>query len=86
MPEPDTARAGILIHEEILELLERGALKGRQPTLPAQVQPASLDLRLGEYAVRVRTGFLPEATTVEERLADLGLYRFDLKAGGVLER
>ncbi len=86
MPGATTARDGILTHEEILELLERGALKGRQPTLPAQVQPASLDLRLGEYAVRVRTGFLPEATTVEEKLADLGLYRFDLKSGGVLER
>ncbi|HET6202281.1 MAG TPA: 2'-deoxycytidine 5'-triphosphate deaminase [Planctomycetota bacterium] len=86
MARAATGTEGILVHGEILDLVERGALKGRQPIAPAQVQPASLDLRLGEYAVRVRTGFLPETTTVEERLRDLEVYRFDLRAGGVLER
>src|SRR4051812_19406087 len=34
----------------------------------SQIQPASLDLRLGRYAYRVRASFLPGASTVEQKL------------------
>ena len=52
-----------------------------------QVQPASLDLRLGPLAHRVRAGFLPGAGTVEDRLALLSTATVPLTGdGAVLER
>ncbi|MCB1518246.1 MAG: 2'-deoxycytidine 5'-triphosphate deaminase [Hyphomicrobiaceae bacterium] len=52
-----------------------------------QIQPASLDLRLGEKAFRIRSSFLPgRNATVEERVAELTLHEIDLREGAVLER
>ena len=52
-----------------------------------QVQPASLDLRLGDIAYRVRSSFLPgPEQTVAERIRTLELHRLDLTNGAVLER
>ena len=52
-----------------------------------QFQPASLDLRLGSVAYRVRASFLPgRDATVEQRLADLAMHKMDITDGGVLER
>ncbi len=52
-----------------------------------QVQPASLDLRLGDTAYRVRSSFLPgPEQTVADRIAALELHRLDLSDGAVLER
>jgi dCTP deaminase len=52
-----------------------------------QFQPASLDLRLGAVAYRVRASFLPgKSATVEQRLADLTMHKMDISNGGVLER
>ena len=52
-----------------------------------QYQPASLDLRLGAHAYRVRASFLPgKSTTVEQRLAELTMHKMDISNGGVLER
>ena len=51
-----------------------------------QLQPASLDLRLGCRAYRVRAGFLPGARrTVQEALKDISLHSFSLEEGAVLE-
>lgn len=52
-----------------------------------QFQPASLDLRLGAVAYRVRASFLPgKDATVEDRLKDLAMHKMDIGNGGVLER
>jgi len=52
-----------------------------------QVQPASLDLRLGRVAYRIRASFLPgRGRTVAERLAEFADHRMDLTGGAVLER
>lgn len=54
---------------------------------PDQLQPASLDLRLGNIAYRVRASFLPGASsTVEKKIAQLDSYTVDLSEGAVLER
>ena len=53
--------------------------------MPDQIQPASLDLRLGEVAYRVRASFLPGRTTVAERIDGLKLHEFALSDGAVLE-
>ena len=53
----------------------------------AAVQPASVDLRLGEHAWALRCSFLPDShSTVEEKVADLAFERIDLRDGATLER
>jgi dCTP deaminase len=54
---------------------------------PESVQPASVDLRLGEHAWALRCSFLPDSdSTVEEKIADLAFERIDLRDGATLER
>src|SRR5690554_2574314 len=70
----------------------RAMIAGREiaadiPILPEQVQPASLDLRLGTTAYRVRASFLAGAgRSVAERLAEFEMHRMDLAPGAVLEK
>ena len=81
------ARPGILPCQTIEALIETGAVTAATPFAPDQVQPASLDLRLGATAWRVRASFLPGAgRKVTDRLADVAMHRLDLTAGAVLER
>src|SRR5439155_1396111 len=69
------------------EAIVRGIVSWDGPADPPSVQPASLDLRLGPVAYRLRCSFLPDVDhTVEERLEDLALGEIDLrKEGGILE-
>lgn len=50
-----------------------------------QLQPNSVDLRLGRTAYRVRCGFLPETQRVEEKIETLYQHSFSIEEGGVLE-
>jgi dCTP deaminase len=51
------------------------------------IQPASVDLRLGEHAWALRCSFLPDSeSTVEEKIEDLAFDRIDLRDGATLER
>jgi len=81
-----TAPPGILPCQAIDRLIADGGVTALSPFAPDQVQPASLDLRLGATAWRVRASFLPGARTVAERLGDLSMHRLDLSSGAVLER
>jgi dCTP deaminase len=57
------------------------------PPAPDQIQPASLDLRLGGTAWRVRASFLPgPGATLADRLDDFAMHRIDLGPGAVLEK
>src|ERR1700749_256619 len=77
---------GILPDRLIHALAASGAIPAAQPFVPGQVQPASLDLRLGAVAYRVRASFLPgPGTSVEKRIAELKLHQIDLRDGAVLE-
>jgi dCTP deaminase len=72
--------------QAIRGLLTAGQVLTDVPPQPDQVQPASLDLRLGEKAIRVRASFLPgPGETVADRLEDLHLHSIDLVRGAVLE-
>jgi dCTP deaminase len=67
-------------------MLEAGEIVCAAPPVAGQVQPASLDLRLGRRAYRVRASFLPGTATVAARLADFEMHSFDLTDGAVLEK
>ena len=78
---------GILPCQSIDELIARGAITSDSPFDADQVQPASLDLRLGARAWRVRASFLPgRGRTVAERIAQVAMHELDLTRGAVLER
>jgi dCTP deaminase len=57
-----------------------------RPLAEDQIQPASLDLRLGGHAWRIRASFLPGAATVADRLPDFEMHRIELGPGAVLEK
>ena len=78
--------AGVIPAQDIGRMLIDGAITTGTPLVPGQVQPASLDLRLGTEAFRVRASFLPGARTVAERLSDFEMHRIDLGPGAVLEK
>ncbi|MCT8160729.1 2'-deoxycytidine 5'-triphosphate deaminase [Pseudoruegeria sp. SHC-113] len=78
---------GVLPCQTIEKMIENGTLAGDPAILPDQIQPASLDLRLGHVAYRVRASFLAgHGRTVAERLAEFEMHRVDLSGGAVLEK
>jgi dCTP deaminase len=77
---------GLLPDGMIGALLRTGAILTSAPVAPDQIQPASLDLRLGDVAFRVRASFLPgRHATVAERIDQLKLHEIALADGAVLE-
>jgi len=90
-PQPSVSaasrRSGILPSQAIAKLIESGGIAASRPIPPGQIQPASLDLRLGPIAHRVRASFLPgSGATVMQRIEHLGMHSMDLSQGAVLER
>lgn len=78
---------GVCPNQTIETMIATGAIKADPPVIPAQVQPASLDLRLGTVAYRVRASFLAgRGKSVTERLAEFEMHRIDLSDGAVLEK
>ncbi len=78
---------GILPSHVLARLLEQGReITAAEPFAPGQIQPASIDLRLGPVAYRVRASFLPgPAATVEDKLKTVFMHEVDLREGAVLE-
>jgi dCTP deaminase len=76
---------GILPDRMIAALAADGGILPATEFVPDQIQPASLDLRLGDIAYRVRASFLPGSTTVAQRIDELKLHEFALTDGAVLE-
>src|SRR5216110_2293122 len=70
----------------IAAMADAGLIRPEYPFVESQIQPASLDLRLGDIAYRVRASFLPGPdSTVAERIDELKLHEIDLSDGAVLE-
>ncbi|MGB3719716.1 MAG: 2'-deoxycytidine 5'-triphosphate deaminase [Hyphomicrobiaceae bacterium] len=83
---PQNERSGILPVQAIRRLIEQGHIKPQEPLLEGQLQPASLDLRLGPCAWRVRASFLPGSKArVEDKLKEFALHKIDLTKSAVLE-
>jgi dCTP deaminase len=95
-PAPETADAerqrdlttGLLPSHMLREAVAQGReILSPQPIGDDQIQPASIDLRLGEVAYRVRASFLPgPRASVRDKLDLLSMHRIDLTTGAVLER
>lgn len=78
---------GVCANQQIEQMVLDGAILPATPLLDGQVQPASLDLRLGQIAYRVRASFLAGRNrTVTERLTEFEMHRIDISDGAVLEK
>ena len=78
---------GVLADSGIRAMIASGAIRATPAVTDAQVQPASLDLRLGSVAYRVRASFLAgQGRTVAERIAEFEMHQVDLTRGAVLEK
>lgn len=84
---PWSQRPGVLPAQEIQRLIERRTIRAVQPVEEGQIQPASLDLRLGKVAYRIHASFFPgKGARVEDRIDDLKAHQFYLTDGAVLEK
>ncbi|WP_193184381.1 2'-deoxycytidine 5'-triphosphate deaminase [Nisaea sediminum] len=78
---------GILPSQTIREMIRKGEIASETPVIDGQIQPSSIDLRLGKIAYRVRASFLPgRNATVKQRLDTLSMHEIDLTEGAVLEK
>ncbi|MAM24861.1 MAG: 2'-deoxycytidine 5'-triphosphate deaminase [Rhodobacteraceae bacterium] len=79
--------SGVIPNQQISAMIDGGAIQAIAPVTPQQIQPASLDLRLGTLAYRVRASFLAGAKArVSDRLDAFGMHSIDLSEGAVLEK
>jgi dCTP deaminase len=83
----NAARTGILPFQSINAMLREHEIWSKNEILADQVQPASIDLRLGPIAYRVRASFLPGPdSTVLDKIQALDAYPIDISDGAVLEK
>ncbi|WP_299424632.1 2'-deoxycytidine 5'-triphosphate deaminase [uncultured Shimia sp.] len=78
---------GVIPSQTIETMLQTGEISVTDPVSEGQVQPASLDLRLGTVAYRVRASFLAgNGRSVQDRLSEFEMHRIDLTNSAVLEK
>ena len=78
---------GVLPSQDLKTMIKEGVINAQPQIIAEQIQPASLDLRLGTRAYRVRASFLSgENQTVSSRLAEFQMHEIDLHQGAVLEK
>ncbi|MBT8459426.1 MAG: 2'-deoxycytidine 5'-triphosphate deaminase, partial [Boseongicola sp.] len=71
-------KQGVLTDTEISALIDANGITATRPFEAGQIQPASLDLRLGTQAFRVRASFLTgKERTVTDRLSDFTMHEID---------
>lgn len=76
---------GVLPSQHLRAAIEDGVIDAGSFTIPAEnVQPASLDLRLGEVAYRIRCSFLPTGQSVERKVKDFIIDEINLHGEGVV--
>ncbi len=91
---PKNKSNGVLSSRFLKEAVAKGHITSNGGAIDdAQIQPASMDLRLGPVAYRLVSSFLPEGRDVEEKLytpdaygSDLVMYESDISSGGILEK
>ena len=84
--EAKSAADGILPAQELNGCIEQGFISLETELAEGQIQPASLDLRLGRRAWRIQASFLPGTNqTVQDKIEKFAMYSLDLSEGAVLE-
>ncbi|HEX6262726.1 MAG TPA: 2'-deoxycytidine 5'-triphosphate deaminase [Actinomycetota bacterium] len=83
---PEGAR-GVLPSQALERAIDQGIIDAGDYRVPDEaIQPASVDLRLGETAYRIRSSFLPDKRPVEVKLKEFVVDELDLRRdGAVLE-
>lgn len=80
-------RTGALASQHIKQLIDESIISLDSELDEDQIQPASIDLRLGDTAFRVRSSFLPgRHRTVDQCLEQMVMHSVDLREGAVLEK
>jgi dCTP deaminase len=85
---PAGASEGVFPSQALNQAIEREWVSsGDYRIRPEAIQPASIDLRLGDFAWALRCSFLPDAdSSVEQKVEDIAFQKIDLRDGAVLER
>lgn len=90
---PVDKKCGVFSYQMLRKAIAKKQITAPIPFSEDQVQPASMDLRLGSKAYRLVSSFLPENNEVLEKLytpdvygSDLVMYETDISNGGILER
>jgi dCTP deaminase len=79
------AGEGVLPNHLLRDAIAAGVISADGDPVPDEsLQPASLDLRLGEVAYRIRCSFLPDTELVERKAKTFIEDTFDLTGEGVL--
>src|SRR5687767_13961649 len=88
LTEPVTSRTtGVLPSQRLEEMISSGHIRADTPIGSDQIQPSSIDLRLGSIAYRVTASFLPStSSTVQRKLQDLKLTEIDLSQPALFEK
>jgi dCTP deaminase len=87
LDEPASLTTGLLPSQRLEELVDAGYIRASTPISADQIQPSSIDLRLGPVAYRVPASFLPNShSTVQKKLQDLKISQVDLTSAALLER
>ncbi len=81
-----TRSQGVLPRQAIRRLIDEGNVQADAGIPDGNVQPASLDLRLGPTAYRLRCSFLPGGRPVRDKLREYQMGEIDLERGAVLEQ
>ncbi len=81
-----SVKDGILPESQLIAAFDKQQISAAEPLLDRQIQPASLDLRLGARAWRIQASFLPgRGQTVMDKIDKFSMYELDLTQGAVLE-
>ena len=86
MAGPERRKTGILPSQEIRELIRNGKIRASAEISDDQIQPASIDLRLGNVAYQVRASFIPSVKSlISPRIRELQLGEIDLSQPALLD-
>ncbi len=87
LPESDSLSKGILPVQRLEELVRNGNIRAATPISEDQIQPSSIDLRLGKMGYRVAASFLPtQFSTVQQKLQEMVVEEVDLTNSALLKK
>ena len=87
LPDTGSLNRGILPVQRLEELVNNGNIRANTPITDDQIQPSSIDLRLGKIAYRVAASFLPtQYATVQQKLQELLVEEVDLSNSALLKK